>query len=312
MTISAKIILDSVSPVGDRLTTAVLVYPRFIHSEFMTHRVFSRNAASSRAIPVSTMLDMVKYNPAVPSRFGLNGKGMQDHGQLSPFGEKYAYTLWLEARDAAVVVARKMLEAKEPPHKQIINRILEPYVHMTTIVTSTNWENFFALRNDADADPTFRALADTLEIAYRASTPAVREPGEWHLPFVDEVDITEALKHAVNDAPPGVVDLQQLDDRVTALCLAMSTARCARVSYLNHEGKRSGILEDMAMVDRLMTARKCHASPAEHQASPDMCDGGVYQRPTLHGNFTGWVQHRKLWPSEAVRQTKYTGPVSHG
>jgi thymidylate synthase ThyX len=82
--ISAKIIADSISEseYGDRITTFELEYPRFIHGELMTHRLFSRNAASSRAIPINKMMDQVLTAPAMPVEWGLNKSGMQAEEML--------------------------------------------------------------------------------------------------------------------------------------------------------------------------------------------------------------------------------------
>ena len=315
MKISADVILDSVSPRGDRLTTMVLTYPRFIHSEFMTHRAFSRNAASSRAIPVKRLLEMVRANPARPVRWGLNGSGMQDHGEMTVFGATRAEALWLEACDNACAVAERMLNSPEPPHKQIINRLLEPFTWMTTIVTGTSWANFIALRNHAAADPTFEALAAAIEAAYLRSTPEPREAGDWHLPYVTGEDVNDAVKYAAESLPDGAaVDLEALGQRTLSVCLAISVARCGRVSYLNHEGRASTIDEDLAFVHRLTGAAPVHASPTEHQGTPDTIEAGQWKHSYLHGNFTGWIQHRKLIPNEAVAQPLYPvgGTVANG
>lgn len=310
MKISASVACDSVSPEGDRLTTMVLTYPRFIHAEFMTHRVFSRNAASSRAIPTDKLLKMVETNPAMPVRWGLNGKGMQDHGEMTIFGQKRTSDIWLRARDAAVEHAKALLSQKEVPHKQIVNRILEPFMWITVIATSTDWSNFFYLRDHEAADPTFQALAREVRTTYLHSIPMAKEVGDWHLPFIDTADIDDAIKYAINDQPPGPINLEGVDNASLAILLAVSAARCARVSYMNHDGQRSGITEDLQLYGRLIGA-PVHASPTEHQACADCLinDTNLYLKAYLHGNFTGWIQARKLIPNEAIKQPKYKGPT---
>lgn len=307
MNIRARIILDSVSLEGHRLTTFVLTYPRMVHSEFMTHRVFSRNAASSRAIPIAKMIERVRKYPAMPIRWGLDGKGMQDHGEMTPFGQRRIAELWLKGAQQAADLAAEMAALPERPHKQIANRVMEPYAWMETIVTATDYANFFALRDHPDADPTLQALATIMHEAYNLSTPTLREPGDWHLPFLDDEDIDAAIKKTMHDLPSGPVDLQRMEAGVLAICIAISAARCARVSYLTHEGKRSTIDEDVAMLDRLVGSSPVHASPAEHQGTPDTLinDTGQWLRPQYHGNFTGWVQNRKLLPNEAVKPRPY-------
>ena len=187
MTIEAKVVLDSISEEGVRLTTMELTYPRFIHAEFMTHRVFSRNASSSRAIPVEKMIERVKKEPAEPVHWGKNQPGMQANEELQWDALVQTRKAWLEARDAAVKFAARMHELGA--HKQIVNRVLEPFSHITVLVTATEWDNFFALRCHPDADPTMRTLAEAMREAMAASDTYNAQPGwSWHLPYITEAD----------------------------------------------------------------------------------------------------------------------------
>lgn len=302
MTISAKIVADSVSLVaGHRLTTLQLRYPKFIHGEFMTHRVFSRNASSSRAIPVERLIKDVLSDPAMPIHWGRNQPGMQadeegreqvyipyfatSRGSLSPTTMSRERA-WLEAMDDAVRMARAFAEAGY--HKQIVNRLLEPFCHINVVVTATEWSNFFALRRHADAQPEMRILADAIWAAMAESTPAPLRPGEWHLPY------------ARPGAPLGLgddlIDCEEVPDEIAA-----SVARCARVSYMTHEGKTPTREQDLALYQQLVGAQPIHASPAEHQATPDRLgpDSPQWMQPNLHGNFCGWIQFRKLLPGES-------------
>jgi len=138
--ISVEIIKDSIAPSGVRLTTFVLSYPRFIHAEFMTHRVFSRNASSSRAIPVKRRLKMIQSNPAGPVEWGLDQKGMQAYSQATGLREKTAKWVWRAACWTACFWAKVMLKLNI--HKQIVNRLVEPFSDITVVVTSNDFNNF--------------------------------------------------------------------------------------------------------------------------------------------------------------------------
>lgn len=144
-TINAKIVADSISPQGNRITTFLLTYPRFIHSELMTHRMFSRNSASSRAIPFEKMVKMVEEDPFIPIAWQSKHTGMQGTDYLDGDSEqKLLINKWLEARDLAVQQA-KLLDNSNVT-KQLCNRLLEPYMWHTTLVTATEYDNFFELR----------------------------------------------------------------------------------------------------------------------------------------------------------------------
>ncbi|XAI95925.1 putative thymidylate synthase [Microcystis phage Mwe-JY26] len=306
MTIDVQIVADSISAhSGKRLTTFVTRYPRFIHSEVMTHRVFARNASSSRAIPIQKMIKQITEDPAMPERWGRNGKGMQDHGPLSVEEETEAKRLWLQARDGTLSVVGKMLARPEQPHKQIVNRLLEPWQHINVIITTTELTNFFALRYHADADPTIEVLARKMWEAYEASEPAELEHGQWHLPLVDMED-RAAIRQYLAEAGTGH---EESEAEITKLMLKLSTARCARVSYNDHYGKRPTIAKDLELHDLLVAGHPKHASPAEHQATPDtgkMVDAPLskvewkWTRPALHGPLVGWCQYRKTIPGENI------------
>jgi hypothetical protein len=291
MTILAKIVADSVSPQGIRLTTMQLRYPKFIHGEFMTHRVMSRNASSSRAIPVERMIQDVLNDPAMPVFWGKNQKGMQAVEELCGHDQICAQERWLFARDAAVEQAKAMLRWNV--HKQIVNRIIEPWAHINVVCTATDWANFFALRRHPDAQPEMRVLADAMWEALEASTSVKLQPGEWHVPYVTHDDFE------------GVCGGDPLEEAEWNCLIKLSVARCARVSYLTHEGKPPRIEEDLKLYDRLVGSVPLHSSPAEHQATPDVpqliaiSDG--WRNEEQHGNFTGWRQWRKFLVGENVK-----------
>lgn len=261
--ISAKIIEDSVSAAGIRITTMSLVYPRFIHAEFMTHRIFSRNASSSRAEPVLKHIERIEKEPAMPIYWGSNQPGMQAGDEVADI--EYAKALWSVAKDHAVKMARKLHD--QGLHKQIVNRVLEPFSHINVVVTSTEWENFFNLRCHKDAQPEIKDLADKMRLEKARSAPRMVEVGNWHLPYVKR---EERYKYDLNTL------------------LAASTARCARVSYLKHDGAEPQIEEDIKLFERLCGGVPIHASPTEHQATP------LEDKYDRSNNFTGWLQHREL------------------
>lgn len=272
MGISAKILLDSLAPCGARLVTWELKYPRFIHQEVLTHRQFSRNAASSRAIPVTKMLKLVEEHPALPVYWGKNQSGMQAKLELSPEEIEKVKALWLEARDSAVKYARQLIDLGL--HKQITNRILEPWVPYTIIASSTSHRNLFKLRDHPDAQPEFQVLARIMHKAFDAHRPTPLADGEWHLPLIFEEDREQFP----------IEDL-----------IKISTGRCARVSYLTHDGVRDP-QEDIALHDKLVSkepGEPIHASPAEHVAQAS----SAWVRS---GNFVGFRQYRKMLANECA------------
>lgn len=308
--IKATVIADSISPAGIRLTTFELVYHRFIHSEFMTHRMLSKNSASSRAIPTQKLLDQVRNDPMVPIHWGMNQKGMQASSEVSADAKADALDRWRWAAGQAADAAEGMMQAGI--HKQVANRVLEPFVAMRVIVTGTEWNNFFHLRDHPDAQPEIQELARQMRIARTASSPATLHPGMWHLPYIkpkDAVDVHHHLKFGriTRDEPTS--------EEVLGLLKMISVARCARVSYNNQEGKPSTIAEDLLLYERLVGSQPLHASPTEHQATPDAkhyvlrpeqtdlkypAFHRVWKQPELHGNLNGWIQYRKTLIGENV------------
>lgn len=264
MTITAKVIADSIADGCPRLTTLQLRYPRFIHAEFMTHRVFSRNASSSRAIPINRVIKDVMDDPAIPIHWGSNQRGMQSVDEL-PSGE----VLWLDARDDAVRNAQRL--ADQGYHKQIVNRILEPLQHINVLVTATEWDNFFALRDHADAQPEIQELARVMRGAMAGSEPMPMNKDWWHIPY--ELSCDPVINWSLSKK--------------------LSAARCASVSYKTVDGKDMSVDRALAIFDGL-TGDPLHASPFEHIARPDP-DNGAGCR-----NFTGWHQ----WRSDIEEETQ--------
>jgi thymidylate synthase ThyX len=297
--IKARVLCDSINPNGVRLTTMEWVYPRFIHSELLTHRQFSKNSASSRAIPMTKMIERIEENPVFPLHWGKNEKGMQANEELSLEQKLEAAGEWIQARNYAIERARALNHIGI--HKQLGNRLVEPWMWITIIISGTNWENLFALRCHPDAEPHFQNLAYKARDAYDKSTPSQMEWGDWHLPLVRGYE--EIVKQEADD----VYKIKSEPDLFfTSQGLAhISAGRCARVSYLTHEGKRNAE-EDIALYQRLSTHKPMHASPLEHPAQAvnplywrSNTEGPIYD----WGNYDpGWLQLRKCLKGECINE----------
>jgi len=256
----AAIIADSVNLTGDRLTTFVLTYHRMIHSEFMTHRMLSKNSSSSRAIPVEKMIKLVESQEVYPLHWGKNQKGMSAREEITDIGK--ASEIWGEARQDAIKHAKRLVEIGI--HKQVVNRLLEPFSTITVICSGTEYQNFFDQRCHPDAQPEIQALANAMKAAYDASDPHELIAGEWHIPFyADEIDY----------------QLSQAD------AIKAAVARCARVSYKQHDSEGISIVNDIKLHDRLLSSKPAHLSPFEHVA---MALGKSEKR----ANFTGFEAYR--------------------
>ncbi len=295
----AKIVADSVSPHGVRLTTWLLKHQRFILAELNTHKDFSRNSASSRAIPTKRMLRLVITDPATPVRWGRYGKGMQDAGELGPVRSFFCRRIWLFGRWFAVLTCLLLHSLRLS--KQVANRVLEPWLWHQTLYTATNVWNFFALRCHPAAQPEFQDLAYKMLDEYLISEPQQTGVGQWHLPFINNNDVYDAMRHndekiewnflPYNRWTPSGALVPTKEKTWNDLCL-VSTARCARTSYMRAEEAKS-FHDEITMADRLATAG--HWSPFEHQGTPSKVSGSGRS-----GNFTGWTQFRKTFPTEYV------------
>ena len=290
MSYDAKILADSMSPAGVRLTSLQITFPRFELPAFNTHRAFARNSASSRAIPVDKQIQRVLADPYVPEAFGKNQRGMQSEQDL--LDQDGARQDWLLARDSAVFHARAQMGRET--HKQIANRLLEPFMFHTVIVTATDFGNFFALRMHKDAQAEIRKVACMMYEVMGASSPISLKEGEWHLPLVQGIDASDiVLSYDIHHAAQ------------------ISAGRCARVSYLTHDGRRD-LSADLGIVEKLGIAG--HMSPFEHPARPATLEDAAEQAARLgihgatsydltkvpFGNLRGWCSLRWSMPNEAV------------
>lgn len=271
---TARVVADSISPSGARLTTMEVSLHRYVLAELNTHRMFSRNSASSRAIPVTKSIARVHAEPAVPLVWRTEQKGMQGGPPLTGDDAARARAIWLRGRDAAIAIARELSQIGV--HKSIANRPMEPYMSHTVVISATHFGGFFEQRCTPDdghalAQDEIVYPADLMRALYTEHKPQFVEDDEWHLPYVDEPE----REHLT------------LDEQ-----MMVSAARCARVSYLNHLGERS-VESDLQLYRRLVNAHPPHASPLEHVATP-----ATPGRPA-RGNFVGWRQLRHLvWSEE--------------
>jgi len=287
--ITAKVLQDSISLDGVRLTTFELEYPRFIHAEFMTHRQFSRNCASSRAIPVTKMHEQIIANMATPMYWGVNQPGMQASVELEGLQLEGAQAVWQEAGKDSIRWSKSL--GIYNLHKQIANRVTEPFQMMKTVVTATEWNNWYWLRNHEDAQPEIRKLARCMYWQQAASRPLALRTGEWHVPYVKRTEVSGQIYYYDSNGLP-------LDAHSAKV---ISASCCAQVSYRNSDDT----LEKAKIIfDRLINSEPCHASPVEHQATPmtnlyaiNWTEGLTHkQRDGVcwSGNFRGWIQHRQL------------------
>lgn len=269
--ISVNIIADSIHH-SNRVTTFELEYPRYIHSELMTHRVFSRNAASSRAIPVEKLIELVQEQSVLPiwtyNQKGMQGKRVTNGKHIQKLNE-----IWLAGADSAIRTAQSLVEAGA--HKQNANRVLEPFQHIKVVLTGSNFTNWFELRNHPDAQPEIQALAKEMLSAMAMSTPRKLKDTDWHMPYVSWVFLADGTQQFLKADGTNM----SLSDakKVSASC-------CAQVSY-----RLTDDTLDKAKVvyARLVTSKPLHASPFEHQVRP------ANFKHVNRGNLTGWYQLRQ-------------------
>ncbi len=309
----ATVIAHSISDQEIPLITFQLRYWRPIHAECRTHRVLSqsseqvvaleqeislmddrsmsRNAGSSRARPSKAIIEQVRNNPWGPLHWGKDRPGMQAHEQIQHV--EHAKDRWRWAAKDAANAALGLLDLGL--HKQVVNRLLEPFTYIDVVMTGTDFANWFALRDHPDADPSIQNLAQVMKEALAASKPAYLNPGQWHLPYITPDDVV-LVKEFMAEGEV-YANLNPLP-----LLRKISAARCARVSYKAFDGTVSPIAADLELFNKLVRAELVHASPTEHQATPDFREGttGEWLNPKMHGNFRGWIQHRKLIANEYV------------
>jgi hypothetical protein len=276
---------DSVNPWGQRLTTIVCRYPRLIHAAVSKHRMLSISGASSRAIPVVTMLKRVRRDPVIPmwttNQKGMQGEPIQDPELVAALTARYLKHV------EAVCDFVEQMSNNDKVHKQNLNRLLEPYTWIDCVISATDWNNLFGLRIHHKAQDEFEMLAKMIYVARHQNTPKRLEPGQWHLPLVtdEEKEIVPLLQEYL-PANSGHKVLYRI-----------SGARCARTSYARHDGNATDWKTDAEMGTRILAAQPREMVPFEHQATP-------YEG--RHGNFHGWKQARKLFEDENIERFEPT------
>lgn len=272
MPCQVEIILHSRVPeTGAQIYTIAVRYWRAIHGEVLTHRRLSRNSSSSRAIPVRRVLEQVIHDPAGPIHWGAQQPGMQADNQLAGWRLRVAKGFWTFHRFASIFASWGMMRAGL--HKQVANRVTEPHQYIKVLITSTEWDNFFLLRDHGDAQPEIQELARAIKAAMAKSEPQLLRPGEWHIPFVKGAEYES-------------MELEEL--------IHISTARNARVSYLTHDLKPTKPEADIELHDDLVGSEPIHASPAEHVAV-------ALDDLRIDKNFRGFKQYRSFVESGDTR-----------
>jgi thymidylate synthase ThyX len=263
-----------------------VVMHRFVLAEFNTHRAFSRNSASSRAIPTRKMIARVQSDPAYPISWPHEKPGMSGGVELDPDSTYNARLIWDNARQHALTAAARINDMGA--HKSVINRLLEPFMWHTVIVTGDKeaYQNFFIQRCTQYAQPEIRAAANAMFNQFVASVPQSLDYGEWHMPLLqpDELDFYGDLGEDMDEQRKHV-----------------SAARCARVSYLSHDGVRD-VKKDLELYDKLVTAEPPHWSPLEHVCSP--WTPQTPEEPEPRGNLHGWVQLRHVVEAERLKNVR--------
>mgnify|MGYP006921313044 CR=1 FL=1 len=267
----ALVLADSVAPNGARLTTLDVTFPMFVQPQLLRHRAFSFSVQSTRAVPLETQIARVRESAVGPSRWGAAQRGMVAAEEVSETTARHALANWEAAAVEAANYAHRLLSLGV--HQEVAGRLLAPFATCRAIVSATEWDNFFALRISGEAQAEIRELAEAIRDAREASVPAPLSLGQWHLPMVDAEDVAWALADSAGDA-----------DVALRLVRLVSAGRCARVSFLQHDGRR-GTPRDAKLGARL--AADGHWSALEHQATPHVAR-------LASGNFRGWQQFRKM------------------
>lgn len=274
--IEVKILAGSKTREGTKITTFLLLYHRFFHSEFMTHKVISKNAASSRAIPTSKLLDLVEKDPMLPVSVGKNKSGMQASEELEKEISDRFIELWKELGVKVAADVKVMQELG--PHKQIVNRPLEAWLPIKVVATATDWENFFELRDSEYAQPEFGLLAKMMRQAMDEYEYKELQDNEWHLPYIASED-----KEYVSSIAP-------VADEYWKILCSLSAGRCARVTHALGGLSKKDIDEEINKGRELFILK--HMSPFEHQAKPwnvsDKIDLNFSYRDNLNA-LTTWL-----------------------
>ena len=299
--ISAKVIASSICAVTEtRIDTLQLRYPRIVHAEFMTHRTFSRNASSSRAIPTTSLL--VRDADIFVPTFRRNKPGMQPGDLLTAEQQADADAIWRDMAAYVTAGCRKLADKTGLDiAKQWSNRPLEWFGYIDVVVSSTDWANWDHLRDHDAAQDEIRVLCRAMKEARDAFFPTILAEGEWHLPYINDDDRVLAFQERDKFKASLAPIFTDIDLKISVqeqLLLIVSAARCCRVSYSKHDGTPSTFGEDIERFLKLVpTDDPVHATPVEHQAMPLAHWPAKYQ-----GNFRDFAQFRQFVPHESISE----------
>ena len=268
-----EVIKHSISPEGIKLVTLQARYPRMIHAELLTHRIFSKNGRSSRAVPTLTLLQEDPYYPI----FQKNQPGMSAGEVLDDEDQAKARDVWermIKVCDTGAKALKRI-----GVHKQWANRPTEWFGYIDVLISTTGLKNFVSLRDDDDAQPEMRDLAKGIIRATEEVGPTKVSLGEWHLPYITD---DEQEEYSID------------------ILRKISVARCARVSYKPFDGN-GNVESELERYSKLVESRPVHASPTEHVATPDtLVYKNVWAYPEQHRNYKGWRQFRATLPGETM------------
>lgn len=290
----AKIIAKSYNPYLDTtICTFELDYWRAIHAELLTHRMFNKNSQSSRAVPITAVIKLVAENPAGPQFWGANQAGMQASQEVQDIAA--AKEAWKRAANRAVDSALELNSLGL--HKQIVNRVLEPFCNIKVVLTATDFNNFWWLRNHEAAQPEFKYLAEEMHDLYNSTPSENLLYGEWHVPYVT-TDKNKSSPRVYLDEKGNVISADE--------ALKISASCCAQASYRKND---ASLEKAESIFSRLIESEPVHASPTEHQATPMSGittlngTGGVTHETRngvlYSGPLRNWIQHRQLIPNNA-------------
>jgi thymidylate synthase ThyX len=265
--LSVKLLLYSESEITHKkIATFVITIPKFLQAQINSHRALSRNSGSSRAIPAKMIRKRVIDNPFIPVEFGHNQPGMRGGKKVSGIRLFLAKKCWLWAR--FIPCTFHYLGEKLNIHKEVLNRLIEPWMFTEVVLTATEWNNFIKLRSENAAQPEIQIIAKEIDMLLENEKSQILKTGQWHLPFISDEELVRF----------DMATLQKI-----------SVARCARVSYKLYDGTGSTIEKDVALCDRLI--KMGHWSPFEHIAM-------ATETLNRSGNFIGWDQYRKEFEQE--------------
>ena len=301
---TARLIASSINEQGNWVRTFSVKGHLMILPESNTHRTDSKSIQSGRAVPTVTLRERMLSDIAYPVYYGKNRPGMSAIEETTEW-VRHPFTgamlrpdeAWKAMAEMNAAWCEALTDAKW--HKQLSNRPMAPFLYYHGTITATERDNYYGLRRHADAQPEIRALADAMwEAEQSAPPPKLLRPGEWHTPWVEDVDYETIHACILKYGLPS--------EAFTMLVNLVSAARCARSSYSTFDGRRSTVESDITLCLKLIKSDPVHSSPFEHPCTPDSkktvwiasdvnCEAEgeeVWCHPEDHRNYKGWRQLR--------------------